>query len=241
MWGLGPTWIRKSVYSPLLGISVGELDRVSPAAVSIFLLEKKVCHRRDEEPVSAWNSSAEFPERSGLKLCLPPRKRLFLPWAQGGSQSSHHHLKKAAQSTDKNSQSCLWAPSLYLVIFTSITPGRQLPATCSNLIMGLIQQPPQTSLQVGSESLTDTFKSCFPGKNFWFLAHHEQIDVCMYIIYINNLKIEKAPPKQLRGKHSKVFKLLGCQLWLVPSSKHHSPLSPAQQKLLSCRKMSKNK
>ena len=34
----------------------------------MFPLEKKGCRRTDEEPVSAWNSSAAFPERSRLIL-----------------------------------------------------------------------------------------------------------------------------------------------------------------------------
>lgn len=64
----------------------------SPAVASIFPLEKKGCRRRDEEPLSAWKSSAEFPERSRLILPDQADHQLFLP---GGGSSCHEPEEEA--------------------------------------------------------------------------------------------------------------------------------------------------
>lgn len=67
---------------------------LSPVVASIFPLEKKGCRRRDEEPASSWNSSAEFPERSRLILPDQADYQVFLP----GEGSSCHKPKEEARA-----------------------------------------------------------------------------------------------------------------------------------------------
>lgn len=79
----------------------------------MFPLEKKGCRRRDEEPVSASNSSAEFPERSVLILSDQADGQVFLPGEGSSCREPKEEARapittsKASQSGDKKSQSRL--------------------------------------------------------------------------------------------------------------------------------------